>query len=74
MGFRQNTLTNEEYLIRLKALIPILETGHQTKDHITEMFFLYNDRLSPRSTKSGCGRCRARVHDRLKTYLNELTG
>lgn len=73
MGFNQHTLSNEEYLTRLKTLMPILNARQQGKEHIQEMFFLYNDRLLPREQRSGCGQCVRRVYDRITKYYNELT-
>ncbi len=74
MAFERNTLTNEEYLNRIKALMPVLHSRQQGKIHIDEMFFLYNDRLQPRENRKECGQCVRRVYDRITKYYNELTG
>lgn len=73
MGFERNTLTDEQYKQRLNALMPeLIKTHNPNKEQAKELFFLYNDRLTPRETKIDCGGCRSRVFKRMLTYYNEI--
>lgn len=74
MRFQQNTIPHEEYMKRMDALMPRLiekNTG-ESKADITELFFLYNDRLRPRENSPGCGGCRKRVFMKMKDYYKQL--
>jgi hypothetical protein len=73
MGHLRNTLNNEEYLNRLSKIMPILEARTHGKEEMRELFFLYNDRLTPRETKTSCGACNKRVYNRMVRYFNQLT-
>lgn len=70
MGFKQNTITDEEHKQRMDLVIPLLEARQLNTQTINEMFFLYNDRLQPRETGTKCGGCQTRVFKRLKEYYN----
>lgn len=72
MGFERNTLSDQEYLERLNALMPILDSRHHGKKEIEEMYFLYNDRLTPRENISSCGSCIRRVYERISHYHKQL--
>ena len=73
MGHNRNTIPHNEYMDRMNALMPILiEKGSRNKQDVTELFFLYNDRLTPRENKPECGGCRKRVFERMKRYYSEL--
>lgn len=72
MGFQRNTIPDEEYKQRLSNLMPRLSTRTHSKEDIIEMFFLYNDRLTPRETGINCGGCRNRVFKRIQQYYNEI--
>ena len=63
MGFQRNTIDDTEHKERSLALI---EKGIKSRGDMLEMFFLYNDRLTPRENGMGCGTCRAKVWKRLK--------
>jgi len=52
--------------------MPIFEEGKQTKHDVKEMFFLYNDRLTPRKTKMSCGKCVGYVKMRMLQYYKEI--
>jgi hypothetical protein len=53
----------------------LIQTGRaQSKQQLEELYFLYNDRLLPRETKSTCGSCVSRVFKRMVNYYNELNG
>lgn len=73
MGHQRNTIPDTEYLERLKPLIPIFEVRADTKENRVELFFLYNDRLTPRKTNMSCGKCQRYVIDRMIQYFKELT-
>lgn len=73
MGHQRNTIPDQEYFNRLKVLMDRLLTYHNPdKETNKEMFFLYNDQLTPREQGSTCGRCQARVFNRLKKHWEEL--
>lgn len=72
MGHSYNTISNKEYLKRIKIVMPIFEEGKQTKHDVKEMFFLYNDRLTPRKTKMSCGKCVGYVKMRMLQYYKEI--
>jgi hypothetical protein len=63
MGFKRNTISDEEHERRSLHLISNYGNDQTSKD---ELFFLYNDRLEPRHQDSSCGTCRAYVWNRLK--------
>lgn len=75
MGHERNTIPNDQYIERLNALMPKLlqQRKGDNKEEIKELFFLYNDRLTPRETKTECGGCRSRVFKRMEAYYKELT-
>ena len=66
MGHLRNTISDEEFNFRLSNIMPIFERREHNKEHIKEMFFLYNDRLTPRKTIMTCGKCVRYVYERLK--------
>lgn len=65
MGFQRNTISAEEHKERS---LKLLENGINNKQDLNELFFLYNDVMTPRKTDSFCGRCRNEVLRRLKLY------
>ena len=71
-GFKQNTISDEEHRTRSLELIKRLEAHEYTQHNIKELFFLYNDRMTPRENGSGCGSCRNRVFNRLKQYYKDV--
>lgn len=74
MGFERNTLTDAEWNSRFNSLMPgLIATGKATnKSELKELFFLYNDRFTPRHTKSGCGKCISRVFNKMKEHFKSL--
>lgn len=75
MGHLRNTIQHAEYIQRMDSLMPrLIEKGAESRADVTELFFLYNDRLTPRENKPECAGCRKRVFERMKRYYNELKG
>lgn len=74
MGHQYNTIPSEEYLTRLNAVLPIFERGIQGKAEVTELFFLYNDRLTPRKQDKHCGKCVRYIINRMTEYAKQLNG
>lgn len=72
MGFQRNTIPDAEYRERLNKLMPKLANRNPNKEDAEELFFLYNDRLTPRETGINCGGCRNRVFKRMEKYYNEI--
>jgi hypothetical protein len=74
MGLQRNTIPNEEYIRRMDELMPklIQKRKCDTREEMKELFFLYNDRLTPRENKPECGGCRARVFKRMEAYYKTL--
>lgn len=73
MGHIRNTIPDQEYKERLSKLIPIFESRSDTKQDRIELFFLYNDRLTPRKTDRNCGKCVRYVIDRMLQYHKDIT-
>ena len=69
MGFQRFTISEEEHKERSLKVIST-PTNERNKDWANELFFLHNDRLTPRETGIGCGSCRKRVFDRLIKLYN----
>ena len=72
MGHVRNTIPNPEYYLRLSKIIPIFEVRTDTKEDLKELYFLYNDRLTPRKTDLHCGKCVRYVINRMFIYYKEL--
>ena len=68
MGHKRNTISDEEHKERS---LRIIRNYNGTKADCEEMYFLYNDRMEPREQYSNCGKCRARVFNRLKQFYGQ---
>ena len=53
--------------------MPILDARTHGKAEMKELYFLYNDRLTPRETKTSCPACNKRVYNRMTEYFKQLT-
>lgn len=69
MGFKRDTISIEEWKERAGKVISAEQRNRQWAE---ELFFLHNDKLTPRETGIGCGGCRNRVFNRLLNYFNSL--
>lgn len=66
MGFLRNTISDEEHKERTMKL---LNQGNiNSREELSELYVLYNDRMTPRKSDKSCGACRAYVWNRLKQY------
>lgn len=66
----KNTIPDTEHKQRSLDIIKRIEGGEQTRETMTELFFLYNDRLMPRETSMSCAGCRKRVFAKLKKFYD----
>jgi hypothetical protein len=66
MGFTRNTITPNEHKERSLKLLS--QANINSRDELNELFFLYNDVLTPRKQDKNCGSCRNYVWNALKRY------
>jgi hypothetical protein len=65
MGFKRNTISESEHKERSLTL---LKNGVNNRQDLDELYFLYNDILTPRKQDKSCGSCRNYVWTRLKEH------
>lgn len=66
-------MTDKEWMIQVQALIDdIGTTGQSTAQQTKLMFLLYNERLTPRETGTGCPPCVQRVWKNLKRAYGKI--
>lgn len=68
MGFQRNTINEQEHKDRFLKLV---DKGVHNKEDLTELFFLYNDILTPRKEDMWCGRCQSEVWQALKRHYGK---
>lgn len=66
MGFTRNTITPNEH--KERSLKLLAQSNINNRDELTELFFLYNDILTPRKQDKNCAACRNYVWNALKRY------
>jgi len=68
MGFTRNTINDTEHKDRSLVVLGKINSGNYNRVDTTELFFLYNDRLTPRKQDINCAACRNYVWNALKRY------
>ena len=66
-------LKEEDWNVRATAFFAKVssEYARVSDTDLTEMYVLYNDRVSPHRSKTGCGACNGETWKRLKRFYDE---